>query len=199
ASLTALSHAMEDQVLGSQDDPLVIANFQKERYYRQETRRYRQLAQYSSQIYVLAAPETDFAQVQEPYETIAFHPDDPLAQEWHLVVLGTHYAACLVCRERLSDSPLMDQARRFEGIWTFDRVVSQTAARLLLQRVLHYQPRLREKVHQVLQRYELTAPATTNLPGIHPGPFVERLVTYLQSSQYKILKAYRALSDQERQ
>ncbi|MEN9254716.1 MAG: DICT sensory domain-containing protein, partial [Gloeomargarita sp. SZTDM-1c_bins_89] len=75
ASLTALSHAMEDQVLGSQDDPLVIANFQKERYYRQETRRYRQLAQYSSQVYVLAAPETDFAQVREPYETIAFHPD----------------------------------------------------------------------------------------------------------------------------
>ncbi|MEN9207035.1 MAG: DICT sensory domain-containing protein [Gloeomargarita sp. GMQP_bins_120] len=199
ASLTALSHAMEDQVLGSQDDPLVIANFQKERYYRQETRRYRQLAQYSSQVYVLAAPETDFAQVREPYETIAFHPDDPLAQEWHLVVIGSHYAACLVCRERPSESPLMDQARRFEGIWTFDRAVSQTAARLLLQRILRYQPQLQGKVNRVLERYTLTTPATESLPGIHPGPFVERLVTYLQSSQYKILKAYRALSDQERQ
>ncbi|APB32720.1 GAF sensor signal transduction histidine kinase [Gloeomargarita lithophora Alchichica-D10] len=199
ASLTALSHAMEDQVLGSGDESLVIANFQKERYYRQETRRYRQLAQYTSQIYVLAAPETDFAQVSEPYETVPFDPSDPLAQEWHLVVLGSHYAACLVCRERPSDPPLMDQARRFEGIWTFDRATSQTVARLLLERIASYQPQLREKIHQVVARYELTAAQNGIATGLHPGPFVERLVTYLQSSQYKILKAYRALSDQERQ
>jgi len=200
ASLTALSHAMEDQVLGSGDEPLVIANFQKERYYRQETRRYRQLAQYTPQIYVLAAPETDFAQVSEPYATIPFDPQDPLAQEWHLVVLGSHYAACLVCRERPSDTPLMDQARRFEGIWTFDRTVSQTVARLLLERILSYQPQLAEKIHQALTRYAWTVePQETGTSGLHPGPFVERLVTYLQSSQYKVLKAYRALSDQERQ
>jgi DICT domain-containing protein/signal transduction histidine kinase len=199
ASLTALSHAMEDQVLGSQDAPLVIANFQKERYYRQETRRYRQLAQHTDQIYVLAAPETDFAQVREPYETIAFDPDDSLAQEWHLVVLGRHYAACLVCRERPSDTPLMDQARRFEGIWTFDRTTSQTVARLLLERILSYKPQLEAKIAQALAQYELTAAPQDTPAGLHPEPFVERLVTYLQSSQYKILKAYRALSDQERQ
>ncbi|MEN9217654.1 MAG: DICT sensory domain-containing protein [Gloeomargarita sp. DG_2_bins_126] len=200
ASLTALSHAMEDQVLGGGDEPLVIANFQKERYYRQETRRYRQLAQYTSQIYVLAAPETDFAQVSEPYETIPFDPGDPLAQEWHLVVLGSHYAACLVCRERPSDTPLMDQARRFEGIWTFDRGVSQTVARLLLERIVTYQPRLTAKIQAAMTRYELAAGAAPVPPaGLHPEPFVERLVTYLQSSQYKVLKAYRALSDQERQ
>ncbi len=199
ASLTALSHAMEDQVLGSGDEPLVIANFQKERYYRQETRRYRQLAQHTSQVYVLAAPETDFAQVSEPYETIPFDPSDPLAQEWHLVILGSHYAACLVCRERPSDAPLMDQARRFEGIWTFERAISQTVARLLLERIVSYQPRLSAKINQAIARYQLQSEPQDTPTGLHPGPFVERLVTYLQSSQYKILKAYRALSDQERQ
>ncbi|MBA3923768.1 MAG: histidine kinase, partial [Nostocaceae cyanobacterium] len=46
ASLTALSHAMEDQVLASSlGQPLVIASFQRERFYRQEAHRYKRLAQ----------------------------------------------------------------------------------------------------------------------------------------------------------
>ena len=60
SSLTALSHAMEDQVLAGSDSPLLIANFQRERFYRQEAHRYRQIAQKTDQLYVLAAPETDF-------------------------------------------------------------------------------------------------------------------------------------------
>ena len=38
ASLTALSHAMEDLVIVGNEEPLVIANFQQERFYRQESR-----------------------------------------------------------------------------------------------------------------------------------------------------------------
>ncbi len=45
ASLTALSHAMEDQVLAGSEEPLVIASFQKERFYRQEAQRYRRISQ----------------------------------------------------------------------------------------------------------------------------------------------------------
>ena len=52
-SLTALSHAMEDQVLAATlEQPLVIANFQRERFYRQEAHRYQRLAQRSDQVYV---------------------------------------------------------------------------------------------------------------------------------------------------
>ena len=41
SSLTALSHAMEDQVLaGGSQSTLVIASFQRERFYRQEAHRY---------------------------------------------------------------------------------------------------------------------------------------------------------------
>ena len=61
ASLTALSHAMEDQVMASTtEQALLIASFQSERFYRQEAHRYRRLAEKSDQIYVLAAPETNF-------------------------------------------------------------------------------------------------------------------------------------------
>ena len=88
ASLIALSHAMEDQVLAGSEEPLVIASFQRERYYRQEAQRYRRIALKSNQVYVLAAPETDFKSRSQDYETIAFEPTDTLSQEWHLVVIG---------------------------------------------------------------------------------------------------------------
>ncbi|MFM9159225.1 MAG: DICT sensory domain-containing protein, partial [Dolichospermum sp.] len=102
ASLTALSHAIEDQVLAANlDQPLIIASFQKERFYRQEAHRYQRLGEKSNQIYVLSAPETEFAQVTDDYEQIAFEPDDGLTQEWHLVVVADNYSSCLICRESL--------------------------------------------------------------------------------------------------
>jgi DICT domain-containing protein len=101
ASLTALSHAMEDQVLAEADRPLVIAGFQRERFYRQEAHRYRRIGQKTPHVYVLAAPETEFANGSGIYETVAFQADDVLSQERHLVVIGREYASCLICRERI--------------------------------------------------------------------------------------------------
>ncbi|NEQ17494.1 MAG: histidine kinase, partial [Moorea sp. SIO3E2] len=83
SSLTALSHAMEDQVLAGSEQPLVIASFQRERFYRQEAHRYRRIAQQTPQVYVLAAPETEFKSSSEYHETVAFEPNDTLSQEWH--------------------------------------------------------------------------------------------------------------------
>ena len=235
ASLTALSHAMEDQVLAvAADQPLLIASFQRERFYRQEAHRYRRLAQRSDQIYVLSAPETDFTNASDLYETVAFEPTDPLSQEWHLVVIGQNYATCLICRERQGLSARkrspelpthldIDPSRQFEGIWTADDRVSRLAAELLLQRILIYRPELETKIDQARQTFGLeqiqskkTKPEpqrrqslrleTTvsnsqksrwGLNSIDLDPFVQRLVTYLQAGQYKLLKAYRSIAAQE--
>ncbi|HEY9907089.1 MAG TPA: DICT sensory domain-containing protein [Thermosynechococcaceae cyanobacterium] len=201
SSLTALSHAMEDQVLAGADRPLVIASFQRERFYRQEAHRYLRIADRTDQAYVLAAPETDFANRSSEYETIAFEPSDGLAHEWHLVVLGSTYASCLICRERQS-SPhgsagvaTADQSRRFEGIWTFDRAIVCKSADLLLNRILDYRPELAEKVQQAKTQF---AETRTGHNTVDPAPFAQRLVTYLQAGQYKLLKAYRSITAQER-
>jgi DICT domain-containing protein len=208
SSLTALSHAMEDQVLAGLDRPLVLANFQRERFYRQEAHRYRRIAERTSQVYVLAAPETDFKNSSDYYETIAFEPADALSLEWHLVVIGQQYANCLICRERLaplrdSENSEIDPSRRFEGIWTFDRNVSQKAAELLLSRIEAYRPELAAKIEEAKSQYledsslsaSAVAPPLQN--SVNPDPFVQRLVTYLQAGQYKLLKAYRSISAQE--
>jgi DICT domain-containing protein/signal transduction histidine kinase len=212
ASLTALSHAIEDQVLAGRDGPLVIASFQRERFYRQEAHRYRRIADKSQQVYVLSAAEAEFKNSSDIYETIAFAPADSLAQEWHLVVIAQRYASCLVCRERTAvieedASAAVDNNRRFEGIWTFDRAVSQQAAEFLLRRILTYRPELQQKIEQARQQY--LAPATASrqetaaaiapdaTSANNPDPFVQRLVTYLQAGQYKLLKANRSLATKE--
>lgn len=228
SSMTALSHAMEDLVLAGSDEPLVIASFQRERFYRQEAHRYRRISDRSSQVYVLAAPETEFKNSSsECHETVAFAPEDGLSQEWHLVVIGENYSTCLICHEKIiplenqdeREPLLMDQARRFEGIWTFDREVSCKAAELLLDRIVKYRPELAEKIDRARTTYKLVATPKKprksansksaqpdknigkppNIP--HPklnDAFAERLVTYLQAGQHKLLKAYAAIAAQER-
>jgi DICT domain-containing protein/signal transduction histidine kinase len=210
ASLTALSHAMEDRVLAGGERPLIIASFQRERFYRQEAHRYRRIAEHSDRVYILSAPEAEFKNHSGLYETVAFEPDDSLSQEWHLVVLSPQYASCLICRER---NPLLDakgtgsatdNSRRFEGIWTFDRQVTQKAAEILLKRILFYRPELAEKINSTRQEY-LHLPVQTNNDAsiqdsewsLQADPFVQRLVAYLQAGQYKLIKANRSLTAKE--
>jgi DICT domain-containing protein/signal transduction histidine kinase len=204
ASLTALSHAIEDLVLAGTEQPLVIANFQQERFYRQETGRYQRIARQTDRVYVLAAPETDFASAPAPYATIGIAPTDDLAQEWHLAIIGQNYSACLICREHAApvDAIDLDSARQFRGFWTFDPEVSRQAALLLLERIDRYRPDLREQIALDKQRYQLTTVRdrsiglATNL--IDTPLLIDRLVTYLQASQYKQVKAYRRIVAEER-
>ena len=206
SSLTALSHAMEDLVLNDSDKPLVIASFQRERFYRQESHRYKRIANKSDQVYVLAAPETSFSNSSIDYETIAFEPDDALAKEWHLVIIGKHYASCLICREHNvppSDhkyGAVIDTNRRFEGIWTFDRSVTLAAAKIMLDRISIYRPELANKIRKAHLSYltpkskSAAKASQIKSPLTNPDPFVQRLVTYLQAGQYKLLKANKSLA-----
>lgn len=204
ASLTALSHAMEDLVIVGSEKPLVIANFQRERFYRQETRRYARIAKRSDQVYVMAAPDSDLVATANPYTVVPFDPkDDFLAQEWHLVIVAQKYSACIVCREFSApvEGVSFDELRQFKGIWTFEREVSKTAALMLLDRIVDYQPQLAKKVAIAKQRYSLESddkPQIANeLLEIDARLFTGRLVNYLQSSQYKQLKSYRTILQKE--
>lgn len=201
SALTALSHALEDIVLAKDDRPLVLANFQQERYYQQEVQRYERIGQKTDQTYVLAAPEREsgFAVTSNLYEAIPLSPLEDLAQEWHLIILSSSYTACLVCREQPQPFTI-DAARRFEGFWSFDRPTCSRAAQWLLQQVVEHRPELKSKVKKALKTYSLTLPEIA-IPSVvsdltDSSIFGQRLMTYLQASQYKLLKAYRVLDEQ---
>jgi DICT domain-containing protein/GAF domain-containing protein len=204
SSLTALSHAMEDRVLAGTDRPLLIASFQQEKFYRQEAHRYRRLGEISDQVYVLAAPDTEFSDRSQEYELVPFRQTDALAQEWHLIAIGTQSAACLICREKIGPQsepsilPEIDPSRRFEGIWTFDRQVTIAAAHILLDRIHGYRPDLAAKIAQAKQEYLIAVPTIPKDHSASADAFVQRLVTYLQARQYKLLKAYRSIEEKEK-
>ena len=222
SSLTALSHAMEDLVLAGSGSPLVIATFQRERFYRQEAHRYKRIGRLTPQVYVLAAPESEFRNSSVDYETIALDFNDTLTQEWNLVAIAEEYSTCLICNERPSherEEEEMDRARRFEGIWTSDRQVCCRAAGLLLERILEYRPELKKKIQQVRKIYGIPTrkakkrksvatstrrSSAKNVKSQAPDlqlrdPFAQRLVTYLQAGQHQLLKAYRSIAARERQ
>jgi DICT domain-containing protein/signal transduction histidine kinase len=203
SSLTALSHAMEDRVLAGTDRPLLIASFQQEKFYRQEAHRYRRLGEISDQVYVLAAPDTEFSDRAQEYELVPFEQTDALTSEWHLIAIGAQSSACLICREKFvppSDIPVLpeiDASRRFEGIWTFDRQVTIAAAHILLDRIKGYRPDLAAKIAQAKQEYLVAVPTIPHDHSASADAFVQRLVTYLQARQYKLLKAYRSIEEKE--
>ncbi|MDJ0744264.1 MAG: DICT sensory domain-containing protein [Xenococcaceae cyanobacterium MO_167.B27] len=211
SSLLALARAMEDLVLVNDDLPLVIANFQQERFFRSQERRFSRIAQKTDQVYVLAVPdaESGFAVVNSGYETIPLEIADILAGEKCLVIIGEQYTACLVGQEKLSLNELremripIEQGKRFEGFWTFDRNITRSAADWLLGRIQGYRPELAEKLEQARQFYNLTTklpskPLLLASQSIDIGIFTQRLVTYLQAGQYKLLKAYRTIAVAER-
>ena len=194
---------MEDRVLAGTDRPLLIASFQQEKFYRQEAHRYRRLGEISDQVYVIAAPDTEFSELVEEYELVPFESDDALGSEWHLIAIGAQSAACLVCREKVgtpsevSVLPEIDPSRRFEGIWTFDRQVTIAAAHILLDRIQGYRPDLTAKIAQAKQEYLVAVPGIPHDHSASADAFVQRLVTYLQARQYKLLKAYKSIEEKE--
>ena len=165
ASLTALSHAMEDWALaaGTPEPALVVANFQQERFYRQEAGRYKRLSQ-QHRVYILCAQETGFV-ADDPerrcYPKIArgllpFAPNDPLArrvassdfepQSCQLLNLprasrSDRHRRVLIRREPLKESGASDRA------------ISTSAAHLLLERVAAYRPDLAAELELARQEY----------------------------------------------
>ncbi|MGK7913593.1 MAG: DICT sensory domain-containing protein [Synechococcus sp.] len=201
SSLVALSHALEDLVLSEAGDALVFANFQRERFYRQEAARYLRIHDVAARVYVLAAPETDFHAEDVPYERVALDLNDPLANEWHLIIVDRHYAGCLICAEKPRTEALrpgegMDAMRQFEGYWSFEPEVAISSAQLLLPKIAAYRPDLAEQL--AIHSDQLEEIHGQLKDALHRrDPFSERLMTYLQAGQYKLQRAYRAISRKE--
>ncbi len=202
AALTALSHALEDRVLAGSAQPLVIACFQEERFYQQEARRYQKIAQRSDQVYVFASFGDDIKGKPSNHSLISFASSDPLAKEWHLIVIDQDYSACLVCQEQPGRASVPDSMRQFKGFWTLDRDICIEVANRLLEKALSYQPKLLPKVKSARKRYELSRNVDA-LNGSHDSAldrlFTDRVLTYLQASQFKLLKTHTNLETLNKQ
>ena len=65
-------------------------------------------------------------------------PDDPLTNEWTVIVLGTHFAGGLFASDR--GGPGGEDERMFDSVLTYDRELVIEAAQPLLHRLLPAEP-----------------------------------------------------------
>ncbi|XGV96079.1 MAG: DICT sensory domain-containing protein [Leptolyngbya sp. BL-A-14] len=188
-TLVALCHALEDCILTSSSEPLVVTAFQRGKWYLQEADRYADIAARSQQIVIMAAPDAGFAEhptsQRDNVEIVSLDPSDPVAQEWHLMILAPTYAAMVLCQE-LSDAdygaqgrPTQDLERKFYGFWTFEANLVQETIELSIAHIQRYNPALATKL---TAQVEAIAAAQSEKRD-ELGPIVARVVDYLQEGQ----------------
>lgn len=192
-TLVALCHALEDCILTSGSAPLVITAFQRGKWYLEEADRYSAIADAAQQIVIMASPEAGFHEhptsQRENVALVDLADDDPVAEEWHLMILSPDYTAMVLCQE-LSESdygktgiPEHDLERKFYGFWTFDSaMVSETVA-LAIAHVGRYDPALQTQLANHLATLKQQNPALRNdEPGV-VSHTVTQVVHYLQNSR----------------
>ncbi|MGL5921929.1 DICT sensory domain-containing protein [Chroococcidiopsis sp.] len=192
-TLVALCHALEDCILVSGSQPLVITAFQRGKWYLQEAERYHDLAQKSRHVVIMAAPETGFADHPTSklpnVDLVALNPEDPVAQEWHLIVLAPSYTAMVLCQE-LSEAdygvggrPTIDLERKFYGFWTFEPARVEKTIELAIAQINSYNPELAQHLKSHVQAI---AQETSQVEPDDLNTIVTRVVDYLQTSEYSI-------------
>ncbi|MEC4815179.1 MAG: DICT sensory domain-containing protein [Scytonema sp. PMC 1069.18] len=190
-TLVALCHALEDHILKDEGTPLVITAFQQGKWYLQEAERYADIAKNSHQIAIMAAPDAGFAehptsQLPNVY-LVALDPKDPVAQEWHLIILSKTYTAMVICQE-LSEAdygssglPASDVERKFYGLWTFEPELVIETAELAIAHIERYNPELAKQLTTHKNSIQPSLATMENLSAV-----VSRVVDYFETGYLSI-------------
>ncbi|MBO3460617.1 metal-dependent phosphohydrolase [Aetokthonos hydrillicola Thurmond2011] len=190
-TLIALCHALEDHILTEDKKPLVIAAFQQGKWFLQEAERYAEIAQHSEQIAIMATRDTSFSEHSTTslpnVALVSLDPTDPVAQEWHLIILSPQFTAMVICQE-LSEAdygsaglPGSDVERKFYGLWTFEPELVKETALLAIAHIQDYNPELAKKLIAITQKIQPSFPTPEDLNIV-----VSRVVDYLQIGQGNI-------------
>jgi DICT domain-containing protein len=128
-AMYAISRAIEDECLASGDAPVLIGSFQRERFYRESERRWRNLARTATTAIALAEFESEHRRAGQPLE-IVVPPESALVREWAIVCDTPHAAAVLAGWEQPRLGRVSDRRRRFEAIWSTDADIVREATRI---------------------------------------------------------------------
>ncbi|MGD1938032.1 MAG: DICT sensory domain-containing protein [Cyanophyceae cyanobacterium] len=190
-TLVSLCHALEDSILANGCEPIVMTAFQRGKWYLQEADRYASIAKKARHIMILAAPDAGFADhptgQRDNVSLVSLTPEDPVAQEWHLVILSPTYTAMVMCQELteedygVSGIPEVDIERKFYGFWTFEADLVLQTVELMLDACDRYNPELRSALQ--VQVNEISAALAERDTTEQLGNTVDRVVTYLKESR----------------
>lgn len=204
-TLVALCHALEDFILNSQSNPLVITAFQQGKWYLQEADRYGDIAQKAQKIAIMAAPGAGFAEHSTSQkENVALvsldAATDPVSQEWHLMICSPSYTAMVLCQELSEEDygktgkPEHDLERKFYGFWTFEPDLVLEAVDIAIAHIGQYNRALSAELEQ---HFLAITSAFGTAKTEDTGVVVSQVVDYLQNSQAELLNRQQATADRE--
>ncbi len=192
-TLVALCHALEDFILESDSAPLMITAFQRGKWYLEEAERYGDLAQKSSQVVIMASPDAGFGEhptsQRDNVALVSLEPSDPVAQEWHLMILSETYTAMVLCQELSATDygangiPENDLERKFYGFWTFEPELVRETVELAIAHTANYN---RDLAKALTAQVEKISNTVSNKQRDDIGTVVSRVVDYLHNSQEDI-------------
>jgi MerR family transcriptional regulator, light-induced transcriptional regulator len=140
-----VSHAIEDEFCARSQPAALFGSFQRERFYRNSERRWRDLARTAEVAIVFADFERKRKPRRAPIE-IPIDRADPVSREWALVCDGEGYAACLAGWELPGQKDVPDMERRFEALWSIEADVVREAVGVALELVSRSAPEVVEQV-----------------------------------------------------
>lgn len=148
--LIPLARAIEEESAARAERPLLIGSFQRERYYRQSERRWRELGRGAEHAFVFA----DFERLREPADGPAELPVDrshPVSREWALVCVAPEHGACMVAWEPPGRTRPGD-AREFELLLSVEPGVVREAAEVATALAAPIAPELAASAREHLEQ-----------------------------------------------
>jgi DICT domain-containing protein len=139
--LLALSRAIEDESCARAERALLFGSFQRERFYRQSERRWRELARTAELAIVFA----DFARTRRPARApveLALDDAAPMQREWAIVCEAPGHAVCMAGIELPAPRRRPERAREFEVIWSLEPEVVRAASEICLGLARRVDPRV---------------------------------------------------------
>jgi signal transduction histidine kinase/DICT domain-containing protein len=151
ATLVHISHTLEDVVLSNQLPALMFTGFQESSHWRKETERYQQLANVAQQVCIFAGkPLPDDGQARAIQ--IELSGEDPLRQEWFVIIMCDAFSALLCGKDNLK--PTVDEGlREFETILTFEPRALNRALDRIEEILALYRPDVLLQLRDARQKY----------------------------------------------
>lgn len=191
ATLVHLSHTLEDLVLTEQLPALLFTGFQESSHWREETERYRALADVAQQVCIFAGgtlpPESSAKELH-----VTLRGDDPLRQEWFVVLLCSEFSV-LLCGQDHMVSVEDEALRQFDTLWSFEPAVLERVLDLLERVVTTYRP----------ERLSTLQAARAAFPPISPNPkvitkFTQEIIRFEEQLHQQLHTTTSALNEQLR-
>lgn len=150
ATLVDISHTLEDCILVNKLPSVIFTGFQESSHWRAETRRYLELAGIASQVCIFAGGNPPVP--EERHIAVTLSDNDPLRQEWFLLVLTEHFSAVL-CGQDRQEKPDREADRTFDTFLSFEPAVVQQVIKVILPVVERYRPDRAVELAQAVESF----------------------------------------------